>query len=83
MRSAETADERRKQIMAMLSSGGALEHYASLREEAGRLEGEVQTLSDRLVAAERIVKARKLSWRLNAISSTQRCKRIIRRELIL
>ncbi|MEL6729229.1 MAG: ABC-three component system protein [Pseudomonadota bacterium] len=50
----ETADDRRKQIMMMLSSGGALEHYTSLREEAARVEGEVQTLSDRLVAAERI-----------------------------
>jgi len=40
--------------MVMLSSGGALEHYTSLRGEAGRVEGEVQTLSDRLVAAERI-----------------------------
>lgn len=50
----EKADARRTQIMSILSSGGALEHYTSLREEAARAEGEVQTLRDRLLAAERI-----------------------------
>lgn len=50
----ELADTRRRQLMEMLSSGGALEHYTTLREEAARAESDVKTLGDRLVASERI-----------------------------
>jgi uncharacterized protein YydD (DUF2326 family) len=47
-------DRRRRQIMGVLRSGGALEHYTSLREEAGRAEAEVEGLRQRLQTAERI-----------------------------
>lgn len=47
-------DRRRRQIMGVLRSGGALEHYTSLREEAGRAEAEVEGLRQRLDTAERI-----------------------------
>jgi uncharacterized protein YydD (DUF2326 family) len=47
-------DRRRRQIMTILQSGGALEHYTSLREEAGRAEAEVETLRQRLETVERI-----------------------------
>ncbi len=47
-------DRRRRQIMGVLSSGGALEHYTGLREEAGRAEAEVEGLRQRLDTAERI-----------------------------
>ncbi|MGR9281441.1 ABC-three component system protein [Rhizobium johnstonii] len=47
-------DRRRRQIMGVLHSGGALEHYTSLREEAGRTEAEVEGLRQRLETAERI-----------------------------
>lgn len=47
-------DRRRRQIMGVLRSGGALEHYMSLREEAGRAEAEVEGLRQRLETAERI-----------------------------
>lgn len=47
-------DRRRRQIMSVLSSGGALEHYTSLREEAGRAEAEAEGLRQRLETAERI-----------------------------
>jgi uncharacterized protein YydD (DUF2326 family) len=45
-------DERRRQIMGVLQSGGALEQYTSLREELGRAEAEVETLRQRLQTAE-------------------------------
>jgi uncharacterized protein YydD (DUF2326 family) len=47
-------DERRRQLMGILQSGGALEHYAKLQEETGRVEAEAEGLRQRLVAAERI-----------------------------
>ena len=47
-------DRRRRQIMNVLSSGGALEHYTNLREEAGRAEAEVEGFRQRLETAERI-----------------------------
>ncbi|MFT4274945.1 MAG: DUF2326 domain-containing protein [Rhodopseudomonas sp.] len=47
-------DRRRRQIMGVLRSGGALEHYTSLREETGRAEAEVEGLRQRLDTAERI-----------------------------
>lgn len=45
-------DERRRQIMGVLQSGGALEQYTALREELGRAEAEVETLRQRLDTAE-------------------------------
>ena len=50
----ERLDRRRAQIMGVLKSGGALEHYTGLREELGRAEGEVETLGHRLETAERL-----------------------------
>lgn len=50
----ERLDGRRRQLMGILQSGGALEHYASLQEEAGRAEAEAEGLRQRLVTAERI-----------------------------
>ena len=47
-------DERRKQIMQTLNSGGALEHYTALREELARLQGESEVLRQRLADAERL-----------------------------
>ena len=46
-------DHRRAQIMSLLSSGGALEHYTGLREELGRAEAETEMLKARLETAER------------------------------
>ena len=45
-------DVRRRQIMEVLQSGGALEQYTAMREELGRAEAEVETLRQRLQAAE-------------------------------
>ena len=47
-------DGRRRQVMAILQSGGALEHYALLSEEAGRAEANAEGLRQRLVTAEQI-----------------------------
>lgn len=47
-------DRRRRQIMELLQSGGALEHYTRLREELGRTEGESEMLRERLKIAERL-----------------------------
>lgn len=40
--------------MQILTAGGALEHYNGLRDEATRLHVEVESLRQRLAAAERI-----------------------------
>ena len=45
-------DARRRQIMGVLQSGGALEQYTAMREELGRAEAEVEGLRQRLNAAE-------------------------------
>lgn len=45
-------DARRRQIMGILQSGGALEQYTAMREELGRAEAEVESLRQRLTAAE-------------------------------
>lgn len=45
-------DQRRGQIMEMLKTGGALEHYTGLREELGRAEAENEMLKERLETAE-------------------------------
>ena len=47
-------EERQQQVMRVLDSGGALEHYTALREELGRLEGESEALRQRLADAERL-----------------------------
>ncbi|MDR1871102.1 MAG: DUF2326 domain-containing protein [Deltaproteobacteria bacterium] len=50
----EEFDQRRRRIMSILNSGGALNHYTSLREEVGRLEAKAEVLRQRLKTAERI-----------------------------
>ena len=47
-------DRRRAQLMGILQSGGALEHYAKLQEEAGRAEANVEGLRQQLEIAEKI-----------------------------
>ncbi|WP_109107843.1 ABC-three component system protein [Azospirillum sp. TSO35-2] len=47
-------DHRRQEIMGILASGGALEHYSRIQEEAGRAEAEAEGLRQRLLTAERI-----------------------------
>lgn len=47
-------DRRRANIMKTLTEGGALEHYNRLRDEATRMQAEVEALRHRLTAAERI-----------------------------
>ena len=51
-------DQRRGQIMNLLKSGGALEHYTGLHEELGRAEAESETLKTRLETAERFESTR-------------------------
>jgi len=53
-RTREVLDARRRQLMGILRSGGALEHYAGLQGEAGRAEAEAEGLRQRLTTAERI-----------------------------
>lgn len=53
-RNREQLDGRRRQLMGILRSGGALEHFARLQEEAGRAEAEAEGLRQRLATAERI-----------------------------
>ena len=53
-RTRERLDGRRRQLMEILQSGGALEHYARLQEEAGRAEADAEGLRQRLATAERI-----------------------------
>jgi len=47
-------DNRRAEIMAVLESHGALEQFASLQGEQGRLEAEVESLTKRFELAEQI-----------------------------
>lgn len=49
----ELFDSRRRQLMGILKSGGALEHFSQLQEEAGRAEAEAEGLRQRLTTAER------------------------------
>lgn len=53
-RERERLDGRRQQLMGILRSGGALEHYAHLQEETGRAEADAEGLRQRLVTAEQI-----------------------------
>ena len=45
-------DTRRRQIMSVLQSGGALQQYTAMREELGRTEAEVMSLKQLLETAE-------------------------------
>jgi uncharacterized protein YydD (DUF2326 family) len=47
-------DERRTEIMRMLKSHGALDHFTELQSEVGRLESEVKSLCQRFEAAEKL-----------------------------
>lgn len=47
-------DQRRSEIMGILQSHGALEHFAKLQGEAGRLETVVESLRQRFEAAEQL-----------------------------
>ena len=53
-RSRENLDGRRRLLMGILQSGGALEHYAALQQEAGRAEADAEGLRQRLTTAEQI-----------------------------
>lgn len=53
-RTREGLDGRRRQLMGILQSGGALEHYAALQQEAGRAEADAEGLRQRLMTAEQI-----------------------------
>ena len=54
----DALDQRRGQIMSLLKSGGALEHYTGLREELGRAEADSEMLKARLETAERFESTR-------------------------
>lgn len=45
-------DERRAQVMALLESGGALEHFSQLQAELARIEGTTESLRRRYEAAD-------------------------------
>lgn len=47
-------DKRRRELMGILRSGGALEHFSNLQQEAGRAQAEAEGLRQRLATAERI-----------------------------
>lgn len=51
-------DQRRTQIMGLLKSGGALEHYTGMREELGRIEADVEMLRERRGMIERLDSAK-------------------------
>lgn len=51
-------DRRRADIMRLLESGGALEHYTDMREELGRTQGDCEALRQRLETAERLESTR-------------------------
>jgi len=47
-------DQRRSEIMSILKSHGALDQFAKLQGEAGRLEAEVESLRQRFESAEQL-----------------------------
>jgi len=53
-RTRERLDDRRRQLMGILQSGGALDHYAQLQQEAGRAEADAEGFRQRLATAEQI-----------------------------
>ncbi len=50
----EALDGRRRELMNLLDTGGALGHYSALREELGRVEAVSETLRRRLETVERL-----------------------------
>ncbi|MEP6987777.1 MAG: ABC-three component system protein [Chloroflexota bacterium] len=50
----EKLDERRSEVMSILSSGGALEQQDKLHSELSRVEGEISALQQRFAAAEQV-----------------------------
>lgn len=54
----EELDARRRQIMEILQSGGALEQYLLMREELGRAYADVESLRQKLEAAEALERTR-------------------------
>jgi uncharacterized protein YydD (DUF2326 family) len=53
-REKQRLDERRASVMGLLRSHGALDQFASLQGEAGRMESEVASLRQRFDAAEQL-----------------------------
>ncbi|MBC6443042.1 MAG: DUF2326 domain-containing protein [Rhodobacteraceae bacterium] len=51
-------DRRRREIMGILQSGGALEHYTRMQEELGRTEAEAEALRQKLDTARKIESTR-------------------------
>jgi len=47
-------DQRRAEVMCVLQSHGALDHFARLQGEVGRLEAEVESLRQRFESAEQL-----------------------------
>ena len=47
-------DSRRAEVMEILQSHGALDHFSKLQGELGRMEAEVETLRERYEAAEKL-----------------------------
>lgn len=50
----EQWDRRRRRIMEILGTGGALAEYTALREEVGRMEAKVHTLDERLRSTQKL-----------------------------
>ena len=66
----EKLDGRRKELMEILKSGGALEQFTGLQEEAGRLEAERKQLSEQLELV-REIKTRQLDIEINRNNLTK------------
>lgn len=47
-------DQRRAEVMSILQSHGALDHFAKLQGESGRMEAEVKSLRQRFESAEQL-----------------------------
>ena len=73
----EQLDDRRAQIMGLLKSGGALEHYTGLREELGRVEAKTEMLRQRLELTERL-ESRKTELDMERNRLVQRLRNDIR-----
>ena len=75
-------DQRRAEVMSVLQSHGALEQFARLQGEAGRMEAEVETLRQRFESAELLestaneleIERNRLALRLRRDFSEQRLR---------
>ncbi|MBE0626438.1 MAG: DUF2326 domain-containing protein [Burkholderiales bacterium] len=75
-------DQRRAEIMGVLQSHGALEQFAKLQSEAGRMEAEVESLRQRFESAEQLegtkneleIERNRLALRLRRDFSEQRAR---------